>query len=97
MRASGWEFDPAQFPPDERYPNLYTGPYGPTAKVLELAESPLDLDVAKESNRYFLQNLTARVDQMHTNQRTPRKKPRDRFMMRAAKKDDIKPHEILHI
>ncbi|GMF51242.1 unnamed protein product [Phytophthora fragariaefolia] len=53
--------------------------------------------VAEESNRYFLQNLTARVDRMHLNQRSSGKKSRDEFMMREAKKDDIEPHEILHV
>ncbi|GMF37330.1 unnamed protein product [Phytophthora fragariaefolia] len=95
MRAN-----PAKFPPDERHSCLYSGDYGPTAEVLQLAESPLDLSlffmpkkfwrqVAKESNRYFLHNLTARVDRMYEKQRTPGKKSREKFIVREAKKDDI--------
>ncbi|POM76676.1 Hypothetical protein PHPALM_6054 [Phytophthora palmivora] len=53
--------------------------------------------VAKELNRYFQQNLTARVDRMYVNQRTPGQIPRDRFMACEAKKDDIEPHEMLHM
>ncbi|EGZ04379.1 hypothetical protein PHYSODRAFT_412249, partial [Phytophthora sojae] len=80
----------------------------PTSEVLELAESPLDLflffmpkkfwrKVAAESNRYFLQNVTTRVDRMYANQKTPGKNSRDEFMMREAKKDDIEAHEIIHV
>ncbi|GMF56395.1 unnamed protein product [Phytophthora fragariaefolia] len=97
-----------RFPPDQRYPSLYSGDYGLTAEVSQLAEFPLDLflffmpkkfwrQVAKESNRYFLHNLTACVDRMYEKQRIPGKKSREEFIVREAKKDEIEPHKIMHV
>ncbi|KAG1703907.1 hypothetical protein DVH05_006914 [Phytophthora capsici] len=97
MRASGWTLDAAGFPPDERYPDLYTGPYGPTDEVVALADSPLKLflfvmpkyfwvKVAAESHRYFLQNLTTRMDRMFAKQKTPNKKSKEEFMDKESKK-----------
>ncbi|KAE9031920.1 hypothetical protein PR001_g10845 [Phytophthora rubi] len=43
MRSSGWMFDSDDFPPDQRYPGLYDGAYGPTDEVMSLANSPLKL------------------------------------------------------
>jgi hypothetical protein len=97
--------EPEEFP---RYPGLYSGEYGPTDEVLALADSPLKLflfflpkecwtEVAKQSNRYFDQNLSAQVDRIFDNQKPPGKKPKEWFMLREAKKEDIQPHEVLQI
>ncbi|OWY95642.1 hypothetical protein PHMEG_00034298, partial [Phytophthora megakarya] len=88
--------------------DLFSGEYGPTDDVLAVAHDPLKLffffmpkdfwkDVAKESHRYFLQNLTARVDRMFENQKTPGKTTKKQFMNKESKKSDIKPHEVLHV
>lgn len=98
--------DPDNFPPDQHYPGLYSGEYGPTDEVLALTHSPLKLffffmpkslwrQVAKETNRYFVQNLTSRVERMFSSQKTPAKKSKEWFLHREAKKRDVKPHEIL--
>ncbi|KAG3002454.1 hypothetical protein PC120_g19729 [Phytophthora cactorum] len=90
MRASGWTLDPDNFASEQRYPGLYCGEYGPTEVVLSLAESPLKLffffmpksfwrNVATETDRYFVQNLTSRVDRMINNQKTPGKKSKSGF------------------
>ncbi|POM58186.1 Hypothetical protein PHPALM_37205 [Phytophthora palmivora] len=97
MRASGWTHDPGNFPPDQRYPNLYSGDYGPTEEVLKLSDSPLKLTIAEESNRYFVQNLTARVDKMFEKQHTPGRRSKEWFLQREAKKAAIVPHELLHV
>ncbi|KAG4244171.1 hypothetical protein PC116_g7950 [Phytophthora cactorum] len=43
MRKTGWYLDPDEFAPDQRYPGLYDGPYGPSEEVMRCADSPLDL------------------------------------------------------
>ncbi|OWZ13819.1 hypothetical protein PHMEG_00012798 [Phytophthora megakarya] len=84
MWEDGWNFDPENFPPSQRYPGLATDAGGPTDEIMSCADSPLKLffsfmpkilwrTIADESNRYFLQNLTARVDRMFDSQRTPGK------------------------
>ncbi|ETL30773.1 hypothetical protein L916_16295, partial [Phytophthora nicotianae] len=83
-------------------------PYGPTDEVIALADSPLKLflffmpkgfwkKVATESHRYFLQNLTTRVDRMFDKQKTSNKKSKEEFMDKESKKREINPHEILHV
>ncbi|KAG3169343.1 hypothetical protein C6341_g11104 [Phytophthora cactorum] len=80
LRVDGWNFDSSTHPTrTEAYPGLYSGGYGPTAEVLELAESPLRLffyfmsprlwrRIALESNRYYHQHLNERVDRMYAAQ-----------------------------
>ncbi|KAG3145835.1 hypothetical protein PI124_g13558 [Phytophthora idaei] len=34
MRKTGWELDQDKFPPDQNYPVLNDGPYGPTEDVM---------------------------------------------------------------
>ncbi|KAG1683472.1 hypothetical protein DVH05_015123 [Phytophthora capsici] len=44
MRVDGWNFDPSTQPVrTEGYTGLFSGEYGPTEEVLELADSPLRL------------------------------------------------------
>ncbi|OWZ21961.1 hypothetical protein PHMEG_0003416 [Phytophthora megakarya] len=60
-----------------QYPGLRTNEYRPTQKLLELAESPLQLfsyvtpprlrrRIATESSRYSHQHLNGRIDRMYT-------------------------------
>ncbi|KAK1947367.1 PiggyBac transposable element-derived protein 4 [Phytophthora citrophthora] len=88
MRTSGWEFDPAKFPPDEKYPNLAPAGFIPVFH----AEEGLAV-----GGKRVGPNLTARDDRMYEKQRTPGKTSREEFMVREAKKDDIEPHEIMHV
>ncbi|KAG2852865.1 hypothetical protein PC129_g15555 [Phytophthora cactorum] len=65
LRVDGWNFHSSTHPTrTEAYPGLYSGGDGPTAEVLELAESPLRLffyfmpprlwrRIALESNRCY--------------------------------------------
>ncbi|KAG6580144.1 uncharacterized protein IUM83_15800 [Phytophthora cinnamomi] len=82
MCESGWTFDADHFPPDQRYPGLYVGEYGPTDEVLALADSPLKIffffmpkilwrNVAKETKPYFVQNLESGVERTFNNHKVP--------------------------
>ncbi|GMF18888.1 unnamed protein product [Phytophthora fragariaefolia] len=106
MRKTGWELDSSAFPPDQRYPHLYDGAYGPSDEVMEIADSPLELflffmprslwrDIAAESTLYHEQHLVERVDRMYLKQTVPGAKSKDYFMEREAKKGDIKAHEVV--
>ncbi|OWZ11639.1 hypothetical protein PHMEG_00015313, partial [Phytophthora megakarya] len=96
VREDGWNFDPENFLPSQRYPGLATDVGGPTDEIMSCADSQLKLffsfmpislwrTIAEESNRYFLQNLTARVDRMLDSQRTPEKQTKEWFLHREAK------------
>ncbi|RAW26649.1 hypothetical protein PC110_g16945 [Phytophthora cactorum] len=107
MRKSGWErVHQDKFPPDQNYPGLYKGPYGPSEDVMAIADSPLDLflyfmprplwtKIAEESTVYHEQHLVERVDRMDAKQKVPGAKSKEEFMEREARNRDIKPHEII--
>ncbi|ETK94187.1 hypothetical protein L915_02717 [Phytophthora nicotianae] len=84
LRSDGWILE--DFPPDSRYPGLYARSYGPTDEVIALADSPLQLFL------FFMPK-----DLMFENQRTPGKTSKEDFMDRESRKDDIQPHEIIHV
>ncbi|KAE9021682.1 hypothetical protein PR001_g11760 [Phytophthora rubi] len=80
MREHGWEYDISRFGPDPEYADLYDGPYGPSASVLEIADDPLALlfyfmppklwrQIAVESNRYHGQSIPVRARAIRTQQR----------------------------
>ncbi|POM58673.1 Hypothetical protein PHPALM_36648 [Phytophthora palmivora] len=98
--------DSSAFLPDQRYPHLYDGAYGPSDEVVEIADSPLELflsfmprtlwrDIAAESTLYHEQHLVERVDRMYLKQTVPGAKTKDYFMEGEAKKGDIKAHEVV--
>ncbi|GMF42611.1 unnamed protein product [Phytophthora fragariaefolia] len=106
MRKTGWELDSSAFPPDQRYPHLYDGAYGPSDEVMDIGDSPLELflffmprslwrDIAAESTLYHEQHLVERVDRMYLKQTVPGAKSKEYFMKREAKKGDIKAHEVV--
>ncbi|POM70938.1 Hypothetical protein PHPALM_12564 [Phytophthora palmivora] len=110
LRHDGWNFDASTQPKhSESYPDLYTGSYEPTAEVLELTDSPLQLffffmprrlwrRIATESNRYYHQNLNGRVDRMYAaQQERGENASREEILLRETKNHKkIQPEDILH-
>ena len=76
------DVDPAKFPPDQQYPGLRTGSFGPSRSALRAAaESPIALffyflptrlweKIRVESNRYHSEQISPRTDKTREKQKT---------------------------
>ncbi|KAE9019498.1 hypothetical protein PR001_g13862 [Phytophthora rubi] len=110
MKEQGWEYDRSRFGPDPEYADLYDGPYGPSASVLEIADDPLALlfyfmppklwrQIAVESNRYHDQSIPVRARAIRSQQRRNGGDVEELGVIRSrlAGVDDIEPWDVLRV
>ncbi|OWY97389.1 hypothetical protein PHMEG_00032092, partial [Phytophthora megakarya] len=107
MRTEGWETDRAKFPAGQDFPGLHNEEGRPTTAVLDCAESPVELflyflprefwlGVERETNRYYDQELPARMDSKFRSQTGSNVMTLDQILANEKRMHSrIRAHEIL--